>query len=124
MDSTPRKTGTAFEYFLYTAILTETGLAAMIYKTLFRTADLERLQIYFAIFYFGFLAWAIFQLNKLHRNRREAAAQSAPAPDVEGTAASPDTRPALGLTGGQIVVVVVVFATAVAGFTWVLKLLN
>jgi hypothetical protein len=122
MDSTPRKTGTAFEYFLYTAILMETGLAAMIYKTLFRTADLERMQVYFAIFYFGFLGWAISQLNKLHRSRRELAAQSAPVSGPE--AASEDTRPVLGLTGGQIVIIVVVFATAVAGFTWVLKLVN
>ncbi len=120
MDSTPRKAGTAFEYFLYTAILVETGLAALIYKTLFGSADLERMQIYFAIFYFGFLGWAIFQLNKLHRNRKEAAAESAPLAEPP----SRGTRPVPGLTGGQIVIIVVVFATAVAGFTWVLKLLN
>jgi hypothetical protein len=119
MDSTRRKTGTAFEYFLYTAILVETGLAALIYKTLFRTADLERLQIYFAIFYFGFLGWAIFQLNKLHRNRKIAVEQVS----TEREAAPASTRPG-GLTAGQIVIVALVFATAVAGFTWMLRLLN
>ena len=113
MDSTPRKTSTAFEYFLYTAILVETGLAALIYKTLFGTADLARMQVYFAIFYFGFLGWAIFQLNRLHRNRKEAASE----PETAGK------LPARGLTGGQILIVVLVFATAVAGFTWALKLL-
>jgi hypothetical protein len=112
MDSTPRKAGTAFEYFLYTAIVAETGLAALIYKTLFGSADLERMRIYFAIFYFGFLGWAIFQLNKVHRHRKMAA--------PEPTAS--DTPPAPGLTGGQIMIIAVVFASAVAAFTWLLRL--
>ena len=82
MDSEqPRKTSTAFELFLYAAIIAETGLAALIYKVIFRSADMTRMRIYFAIFYFAFLAWAIAQLNMLHRDRNgtvEVASAAAP----------------------------------------------
>ena len=115
-----RKTNSAFEYFLYTAILAETGLAALIYKVIFRSGDLARMRIYFTIFYFAFLAWAISQLNTLHRNRNEAMKTPAPEP-----AAGPheDTPPVLGLTGSQIAILVVVFATAIAAFSWALRVL-
>jgi hypothetical protein len=127
MDSEqPKRSGTAFEYFLYTAILAETGLAALIYKVIFRSPDFARMRIYFAIFYFGFLAWAIAQLNMLHRNR-------ASKPDSPSTSPEPalapredlheDTRPAFGLTGAQLAIVVLVFATAVATFSVALRLL-
>ncbi len=123
MDSEqPKRSGTAFEYFLYTAILAETGLAALIYKVIFRSPDFARMRIYFAIFYFGFLAWAIAQLNMLHRNRTskpDSPAQS-PEPAVEPRE---DTRPAFGLTGAQLAIVVLVFATAVATFSLALRLL-
>ena len=129
MDSQqPRRTSSAFEYFLYLAILAETGLAAVIYKVIFRSPDMERLRVYFAIFYFAFLAWAIAQLNMLHRDRTTAKA----APEAEEArlepepqaAAAEDRRPALGLTAAQVVIVVVVFATAVATFSWALRLLQ
>jgi len=38
--NTPRKAGTAFEYFLYAAILAETALAALVYKVIFESAEL------------------------------------------------------------------------------------
>jgi len=130
MDSNPpRRTSTAFEYFLYAAILAETALAALIYKVMFRSPELMRMRVFFAIFYFAFLGWAIHQLNKLHRNRKQHLSDPAPAPDREvnepaSRGAAEDTRPSLGLTGQQLVIVVVVFATAVATFSWALRFLG
>ncbi len=98
-------------------MIAETGLAALIYKIIFGDPDLARLRLYFAIFYFAFLAWTIQQLHKLHRDRANSPALPAEKP----TAA--DTRPMLGLTGRQFAIVVVVFATAVAAFSWALRLL-
>jgi hypothetical protein len=124
MDSEhPKRSSTAFEYFLYTAILAETGLAALIYKVIFRSPDFARMRIYFAIFYFGFLAWAIAQLNMLHRNRTSK--PDSPAPSGEPDAAPrEDTNPMFGLTGAQLAIVVLVFATAVATFSLALRLLR
>jgi hypothetical protein len=129
MDSNqPRKTSTAFEYFLYAAICAETALAALIYKVLFGNPDLARLRVYFAVFYFAFLGWAIAQLHKLHRNRKSADSQLAPEPAIHEPdgqeIAAEDTRPGLGFTGPQLVILVVVFATAVATFSWALRLLG
>jgi hypothetical protein len=123
MDSEqPKRSGTAFEYFLYTAILAETGLAALIYKVIFRSPDFARMRIYFAIFYFGFLAWAIAQLNMLHRNRTPK--PDSAAPSIEPAEAPREhTRPAFGLTGAQLAIVVLVFATAVATFSLALRFL-
>lgn len=138
----PRKTSTAFELFLYAAIIAETGLAAIIYKVIFRSPDMARMQVYFAIFYFAFLAWAIAQLNMLHRDRTASVNVPSPvdvsssvAPSraeeqpmeedaVEETATPRHTRTLLGLTSPQLVIVVVVFATAVVTFSWALRLLN
>jgi hypothetical protein len=140
MDSEqPRKTSTAFELFLYAAIIAETGLAALIYKVIFRSPDMARMRIYFAIFYFAFLAWAIAQLNILHRDRTASVVPSSPAAPlsqeqkrIEDAAAAEDaeeptaghTGPLLGLSGPQLVIVVVVFATAVVTFSWALRLLE
>jgi hypothetical protein len=121
----PRKTSTAFEYFLYAAILAETALAALIYKVLFRNPELTHLRVYFAIFYFAFLGWCIVQLNRLHRDRKSAVA--APPPVAEPATeevVSNDTRPLFGLTGPQLAIIVVVFASAIAAFSWVLRLLD
>jgi len=131
MDShQPRKTSTAFEYFLYVSMVVETGLAALIYKVIFRDPDLAHLRYYFAIFYFAFLAWAIAQLNTLHRDRNLRASDATPAElpaqeqeNESHPVATRDTRPVLGLTGIQLVIVVVVFATAVATFSLALRLL-
>jgi hypothetical protein len=116
MDSQrPKRSSSAFEYFLYTAILAETGLAALIYKTIFRSPELTRLSVYFAIFYVAFLVWAIAQLNLLHRKRI-----SSPEPELPPRE---NTRPVLGLSSPQIVILMVVFAIAVAAFSWVLRVL-
>jgi hypothetical protein len=128
MESNPtRKSSTAFEYFLYAAILAETGLAALVYKTIFESPDLARLRVYFAIFYFGFLAWAIAQLNELHRNRKaqqEAKALAAPAAgEIAEDEPMEAKRAGMGLASWQLLVVVLVFATAVAAFTWVMRTL-
>jgi hypothetical protein len=73
------------------------------------------LQVYFAIFYIAFLVWAIAQLNLLHRKRI-----SNPEPEL---APRENTRPVLGLSGPQIVILVVVFAIAIATFSWALRVL-
>src|ERR1700677_2188060 len=71
MDSQqPRRTSSAFEYFLYAAIVTETGLAAIIYKVIFGSGELAHMRFYFAIFYFAFLAWAIAQRRLPNRQPR------------------------------------------------------
>jgi hypothetical protein len=116
MDSQqPKRSSSAFEYFLYAAILAETGLAALIYKVIFRSAELAHLRVYFAVFYVAFLVWAIAQLNLLHRRRTlNPEPQS---PPLE------NTHPALGLTGPQLVILVVVFVIAVATFSWALRAL-
>jgi len=116
----PKRSSTPFEYFLYVAIVAETGLAAIIYKVIFRDPDMARLRIYFAIFYFAFLAWAIAQLNLLHRDRNPPAA---PVEEREQSV-NEDTRPVFGLTGVQLAIVVLVFATAIATFSCALRLLR
>jgi len=132
MDSTPsRKPGHVFELFLYTAIIAETGLAAFFYKLAFQDSGLGSLKIYFAVLYFAFLAWCIGQLNKLHRKRKELTAPPQSEPEVEITpepivpesVPAPvrqreQSRPLLGLTFAQLVIVVIVFGTAVATFSW------
>ncbi len=126
MDPQPKRPSTAFEYFLYVAILAETGLAALIYKVIFRDPELLRLRIYFAVLYFAFLGWAIAQLHMLHRERNppgenvmaNASVSESPEIAVEATGA----RPAFGLTRLQLAIVVLVFATAVATFSWALRL--
>jgi hypothetical protein len=112
------------EYFLYAAIIVETALAAFVYKTILRDPELARLSLYFGIFYFGFLAWCIAQLNKLHRRRKLAQLQPAE-PIGDLAPAQIHTRPALlGLTPAQLAIVAVVFVSAVAAFTWMLTLLR
>jgi len=118
----PRKTSIAFEYFLYAAILAETALAALIYKVIFHSGEMARFRIYFAIFYFAFLAWAVAQLNILHRNRKSFMRESTPfAEPARPEIATADTRRLLGLTGLQLTIVVLAFAAAVAAFSWALR---
>ena len=87
------------------------------------------LRIYFAIFYFAFLGWAIAQLNMLHHDRNPPLAGATPLPppaqpeSAEPEFAIENKRPLLGLSGAQLVIVVVVFATAVVTFSWALRLL-
>ena len=128
------KTSASFEYFLYAAIILETGLAAFVYKTIFRDPDLAHLSPYFGIFYFVFLACSIIQLNKVHRRRKlveiEPVSDQGPTEDFQRNreqlrAAVPEHTPsALGLTTTQLVIVFVVFVTAVVTFSWALKLLR
>jgi hypothetical protein len=125
-----QKTSASFEYFLYAAIIVETALAAFVYKIIFRDPDLARLRLYFGIFYFAFLAWSIAQLNNLHRRRKRAEAEATsvqmPREEIqEKRAPVPAHSPSvLGLSTAQLVIVVVVFVTALATFNWALKLLR
>ena len=115
-----QKNSAALEYFLYAAIVVETGLAAFVYKTIFHDPDLDRLKVYFGIFYCAFLAWSIAQLNKIYRRRRLV--QEEPA-EIHEAVPEPTPSP-LGLTTTQLTIVVVVFVTAVVTFSWALKLLR
>jgi hypothetical protein len=117
------QTSASFEYFLYAAIIVETALAAFVYKTIFRDPDLAHLSPYFGIFYFVFLACSIIQLNKVHRRRRLAQGEPAE-PTSDPAPTNKPARSALGLTAAQLVIVVIVFVTAVATFSWALKLLR
>lgn len=124
MDSQqPKRSSSAFEYFLYAAILAETGLAALIYKVIFASGEFTHVRVYFAILYFAFLGWAISQLHLLHRERasRTDLPEQEPDPELAEDVPRLDTRPALGLTGLQLVILVLVFATAVATFSWALR---
>ncbi len=148
MDSNPpRKPGQAFEVFLYTAIILETGLAAFFYKLAFQDRGLASLKVYFAVGYFVFLGWTIAQLNRLHRKRKpleteglETEAEPEPEPEREFEPAPrfqpavefepaparlrEHARPLLGLTLAQIAIVAIVFGTAVATFSWAFKILE
>jgi hypothetical protein len=119
-----QKTSASFEYFLYAAIIAETALAAFVYKTIFRDPDLARLNLIFGAFYFAFLAWSIFQLNRVHRRRKLAQAEPAEAIQEDRAVVPRGSRSALGLTIAQLVIVIVVFASAVATFSWALRLLR
>jgi hypothetical protein len=123
---TNRKTSASFEYFLYVAIIAETGLAAFVYKIIFRDPDLARFNLYFGVFYLAFLGWSVAQLNIVHRRRRlvESETQNDPIPEETPVARAEYTRGALGLSAAQLVIIVVVFATALATFSWALKLLR
>jgi len=133
-----RKPGQLFEYFLYTAIILETGLAAFFYKLAFQDSGLAWLKACFAVFYFAFLGWAVGQLNKLHRKRKVVETELEPeeeAPPPDFAEAEPmvrepapirrsAARPLLGLTVAQIAIVVIVFGTAVATFSWAFRMLQ
>jgi hypothetical protein len=122
MDSEQHKgSSSPFEYFLYAAILAETALAVVIYIVILHSGELMRLSVYFAVFYLAFLAWVITQLNRLRRGRKTAIPDSTPVAEAAAQYfAVEDTRRVFGLTGAQLVIVVVVFATAVVTFSWAL----
>ena len=68
-------TAAVVEYFLYSIIILETCIAAFAYKTISQVAHLSlSTRGYLILLYFGVLAWVFFQLNRLHRKRRQAAA--------------------------------------------------
>lgn len=135
MDSNPpRKPGQAFEVFLYTAIILETGLAAFFYKLAFQDRGLASLKVYFAVGYFAFLGWTIAQLNRLHRKRKQLETEGLETeaePATESAEFEPaparrreHARPVLGLTMAQLAIVAIVFGTAVATFSWAFKILE
>lgn len=126
MDShPPRKSTKPFELFLYVAIFAETALAAVIYKVILRDPELANLRVYFAIFFFAFLAWAIAQLTMLHRERSAGVIDPMPIAEEEPVQPAHRSTPAaFGLTAAQLAIVVVVFATAIATFSCAIRLLR
>jgi len=136
MDGKASSRISLFEYFLYSAIILETALAAFVYKIIFRSSGLLSVNVALAVIYFGFLAWAIIQLNQLH-HKRKLEASAIPEPPEERmqiTPAAVQTMPVLesgdtgrrilGLTGPQLFVVLIVFAAAVVSFSWALSILH
>ena len=125
--------GAVFEYFLYAAMILETGLAAVAYKFL-AEAQLSSLRIYLIVLYFGFLSWSVFQLNRLHRARKQFQTEVAAEPELVSREEPKPLAPApsrveapklvLGLSGAQVVVVLVVFLTSLVIFTWALETLK
>ncbi len=112
-------------YFLYVAIFAETALAAVIYKVILRDPELANLRVYFAIFFFAFLAWAIAQLTMLHRERSAGVIDPMPIAEEEPVQPAHRSTPAaFGLTAAQLAIVVVVFATAIATFSCAIRLLR
>ena len=136
MDGKASSRISLFEYFLYSAIILETALAAFVYKIIFRSSGLLSLNIALAVIYFGFLAWAIIQLNQLHHKRKleasaspeppETSIQMAPvaAQSVPLLESGDADRRILGLTGAQLFVILIVFAAAVLSFSWALSILH
>lgn len=131
MESKSSNRTDRFEYFLYSAIILETALAAFVYKVVLRDADLRSSNLYLAALYFGFLGWAIFQLNRLHHRRKLQPPELqllTPPEATEPAAVSSQTvveledrKPArriLGLTATQLLILLVVFVAAVKSFTW------
>jgi hypothetical protein len=136
-----KSTGRVFEYFLYVVMILETGMAAFVYKLSTPETALYPLRIYLALFYFSFLGWCIFQLNRLHVRRKalesevkpvqaaaipEVSADVPPQAETAAPAVTPvaEAQPAgrlvLGLSGAQLMVVLVAFLTAIVTFNWVL----
>jgi hypothetical protein len=129
MDAKASSKTSIFEYFLYSAIILETALAAFVYKVIFRGADLVSFNVSLAIIYFGFLAWAIIQLNQLHRKRKLQEANKpqqvdGPLQTVAVLESGEQDRRIFGLTGAQLVIVLIVFAAAVVSFSWALSILH
>lgn len=129
MDSKSSHGTSAFEFFLYAAIIVETALAAFVYKVVFRDGGVAALNISMAVIYFAFLAWAIVQLNILHRRRKlqetiETERGATPPQTVAVIEGSGDAPRILGLTAAQAIVVFVVFAAAVVSFTWIFSTLH
>jgi hypothetical protein len=116
-------TASLVEYFLYSIVILETGVAALAYKTISEIAQLSfTTRAYLMFLYFGVLAWVFFQLNRLHRKRKQPQKVLEPA-----TAAGPEKalepaprQTAFGLTGTQAMVVLLVFLAALKAFTWAL----
>jgi hypothetical protein len=119
----------AFEYFIYAALVLETGLAVFIFKVIALETELFYLRIGLAILYFGFLAWGVFQLNRLRRAKMQLQSIIEPepmpsAPQAEASERLPEPAEppptVFGLTRAQFVIVLIVFVTAVLGFSWAL----
>ncbi len=124
-------TASLVEYFLYSIVILETGVAALAYKTIAEIAQLSLAsRVYLVVLYFGVLAWVFFQLNRLHRKRKQPqkVLESVQQEILEpATAAGPEKalepaprQTAFGLTGTQAMVVLLVFLAALKAFTWAL----
>ncbi len=123
MDSQqPKRSSSAFEYFLYAAMVAETGLAAVIYKVIFGSS--EMVACAFTSRSSTLRSWPG-PLRSSHRLHRERASK----PEIPDQEPAPepreDTRPACSaLLDSQLAILVVVFATAVATFSWALRVLR
>jgi len=134
MDSNESKRvrGAKLEYILYGAIIGLTACGAWYYKPLTRNSELATLGAYLAAIYFTFLAWAFYELNRIHRKRKhgllEQYVEAEPNDKAEEAVAvsrsAEDTWSLFGLSVVQLGILVAVFSIALLGFTWALSILR
>ena len=131
-DTTGPKTAThtIFEYILYVAVSIATAFAVMFYKSSLTNSQLSEFNVHVGVVYFGFMAWIFSRLNTLHRTRKPAGPQQRTITELSrigddvGPASQPAvtrSRAAFGLTSRQLTILIVVFISAFAAFTLVLK---
>src|SRR5260370_6065283 len=127
-------THTAFEYTLCAAVPIATTLAVMFYKASLTDSQLAQFNVHVAIVYFGFMAWTFSRLNTMYRNRKlvwhephRIHVEFVQCPVETVSDRSQDAKRsklALGLTSMQLAILVFVFISAFAAFTWALKILR
>ncbi len=135
-DTADRKTAThtVFECTLYAALPIATTLAVMFYKASITDSQLAPFNVHVGIVYFGFMAWTFSRLNTMYRNRKlvwhephRIHVEFVQCPVETVSDRSQDAKRsklALGLTSMQLAILVFVFISAFAAFTWALKILR
>jgi len=89
-----RATSAAIEYLLYSGIIFQTALVALTYKQIGRTARLfPGAFAYLVLAYFSILVLAIFQLNRTHRERKQARLEKEKGAEPEISAAAEKALP-------------------------------
>jgi len=140
MDSndTKQANGEVLEYVLYGAIILLTAFGAIFYKSFSENVQLASMSRYLGIGYFGFLGWAFYQLNCIHRRRKGEQAEEFTDQELNfmeeqhdgdnAAALDPERmqslRPMLGLTVIQLAIVMLVFLAAFITFTWALTVVR
>jgi len=88
-------TWSALEYFFYAILLIQTAIAAFAYRVLSHAAEISTSAAAdLAVLYIALLAVVFYQLNRLHRKRKRAAALPAPTRALLAAAPQPLLLPA------------------------------
>jgi hypothetical protein len=126
MDLKSPKSVTIQEYLLYAGIIMQAVLIAVLFRIGSAIPIVGDMKIYFGFTFVVGLASAFFQLNRLHRKRKEQQAAQEMEQRVQ-RAEPPSEQPSrriLGLTLAQLVIILVVFVGALAAFSWSLSSLH